>query len=116
MKIINRKSYHPQSQGLVERANGILQQKLEKWKEDTGRQDWFFKLYLIILSINYSYYHSYKKTSYKLVYSNKLWKGSTLIKKLFNKNIYDKKSIPKKIKIKDLEDIVKNLDDDIIYG
>ena len=35
---------------------------------------------------------------------------------MFNKNIYDKESIPKTIKIKDLEDIVENLNDDIIYG
>ncbi|GES80336.1 KRAB-A domain-containing protein 2-like [Rhizophagus clarus] len=35
VKIINGHPCHPQSQGLVERANGILQQKLGKWKEDT---------------------------------------------------------------------------------
>ena len=35
---------------------------------------------------------------------------------MFNKNIYDEESIPKTIKIKDFEDIVENLDDDIIYG
>ncbi len=34
---------------------------------------------------------------------------------MFNKNIYNKKSISKTIKIKDLKNIVKNLDDDIIY-
>ncbi|CAG8477733.1 15050_t:CDS:1, partial [Dentiscutata heterogama] len=28
VKIINRRPMHPQSQGLVERANGILEQKL----------------------------------------------------------------------------------------
>ncbi|CAG8606487.1 13479_t:CDS:2 [Ambispora gerdemannii] len=30
---------HPQFQGLVEHANGILQQKLGKWREDTGRNN-----------------------------------------------------------------------------
>jgi hypothetical protein len=36
VKIINGRPRHPQSQGLVERANGILQQKLGKWQENTG--------------------------------------------------------------------------------
>ncbi len=63
--------------------------------------------------MNHSYYHFYKKTSYKLIYNNKPRRDSILIKELFNKNIYNKESIPKTIKI---EDIVKNLDDNIIYG
>ncbi len=39
VKIINGRPHHPQSQGLVEKANGILQQKLGKWRESTGRND-----------------------------------------------------------------------------
>ncbi|CAG8571054.1 4732_t:CDS:2, partial [Scutellospora calospora] len=35
VKIINGQPRHPQSQGLVERANGILEQKLSKLKEET---------------------------------------------------------------------------------
>ncbi|CAG8548698.1 16365_t:CDS:1, partial [Dentiscutata heterogama] len=35
VKIINRRPRHPQSQGLVEWANGILKQKLGKWKKMT---------------------------------------------------------------------------------
>src|SRR6266542_5446918 len=87
-----------QSQGLVKRANGILQQKLEKWKEDICRQDWSFGLRLIILSMNHSYYHSHKKTPYELIYDDKAQKGSTLIEELFNKNIYDEESISKTIR------------------
>ncbi|CAG8686238.1 2004_t:CDS:1, partial [Dentiscutata heterogama] len=33
VKIINRCPRHPQSQGLVEHANSILEQKLGKWCE-----------------------------------------------------------------------------------
>ena len=116
IKIINGRPRHPQSQGLVERANRILQQKLGKWKEDTGRHDWSFGLRLIILSMNHSYCRSHKKTSYKLVYNDKLRENSTLIEELFNKNIYDEESIPETIKIKDLEDTIENLDNDMIYG
>lgn len=116
IKIINGRPRHPQSQGLVERANGILQQKLGKWKEDTGRHDWSFGLRLIILSMNHSYCRSHKKTPYELVYGDKPRGNSTLIEELFNKNIYDEESIPETIKIKDLEDTIENLDNDMIYG
>src|SRR6266511_4072518 len=61
VKIINGRPRHPQSQGLVERANGILQQRLGKWKEDTGRHDWSIGLRSIILSMNHSYCRSHKK-------------------------------------------------------
>jgi hypothetical protein len=116
IKIINGRPRHPQSQGLVERANGILQQKLGKWKEDTGRHDWSFGLRLIILSMNHSYCRSHKKTPYELVYGDKPRGNSTLIEELFNKNIYDEENIPNTIKIKDLDDTIENLDDDMIYG
>ena len=34
LKIIHGRPRHPQSQGLVERANGILEQKLGKWRKE----------------------------------------------------------------------------------
>ena len=52
VKIINGRPCHPQSQGFVKRANGLLQQKLGKWKENTGRNNWSFELHLVILSMN----------------------------------------------------------------
>ena len=42
VKINNGRPRNPQSQGLVERANGILQQRLGKWREYTGRNDWSY--------------------------------------------------------------------------
>ncbi|GBC07847.1 hypothetical protein RclHR1_07720011 [Rhizophagus clarus] len=85
VKIINGRPRHPQSQGLVERANGILQQKLGKWKEDTGRNDWSFGLHSVILSMNHSYCRSHKKTPYELVFGDKPHGGCTLIEDLFSK-------------------------------
>ena len=46
--IINGRPRHPQSQGLVERANGILQTKLGKWMEDNHTDNWMEGLPLII--------------------------------------------------------------------
>src|SRR2546423_2874482 len=48
IKIINGRPRHPQSQGLVERANGIIQQKLGKWRETSGRNDWSYEFHLVV--------------------------------------------------------------------
>src|SRR2546429_5042997 len=114
VKIINGRPRHPQSQGLVERTNGILQQKLGKWMEDTKRHDWSVGLRSVVLSMNHSYCRSHKKTPYELVYGDKPHGGCTLIEELFSKDIYDEETIPETIKIKDFEYLAKNLDDDIM--
>jgi len=98
----------------VKRANGLLQQKLGKWRENTGRNDWSFGLRLVILSMNQSYCRSHKKTPYELVYGDKPRGNCTLIEELFNRNIYDEENIPETIKIDGLEDINENLDDEMI--
>ncbi|RGB40611.1 hypothetical protein C1646_663765 [Rhizophagus diaphanus] len=66
VKIINGRPRHSQSQGLVERANGILQQKLGKWRENTGRTDWSFGLKFVISVMNNSWCRSHKKTPYHM--------------------------------------------------
>src|SRR5436190_18165948 len=114
VKIINVRPRHPQSQGLVEKANGILQQKLGKWRENTSRNDWSYGLRLVILTMNQSYCRSHKKTPYELVYGDKPRGNCTLIDELFSRNIYDEENIPETIKIDGLEDINENLDDDMI--
>jgi len=111
VKIINGRPRHPQSQGLVERANGILQQKLGKWKEDTGRNDWSFGLRFVILAMNNSWCRSHKKTPYELVYGDKPRGNCTLIDELYANNIYDEEDIPDTIQIFNNE--IENLDDDM---
>jgi hypothetical protein len=115
IKIINGRPRHPQSQGLVERANGILQQKLGKWRESSGRSDWSYGLRLVILSMNNSICRSHKKTPYELVYGDKPRGNCNLIDELFIKGIYDEENIPNTIKIADIEEPIQNLDDDFAF-
>lgn len=110
VKIINGRPRHPQSQGLVERANGLLQQKLGKWKESTGRNDWSYGLRFVIMAMNNSWCRSHKKTPYELVYGDKPRGNCTLVNELFSKNIYDEENVPDTIQIQD--DCI-NLDDDM---
>jgi hypothetical protein len=111
VKIINGRPRHPQSQGLVERANGILQQKLGKWKENSGRNDWSFGLKFVISAMNNSWYRSHKKTPYELVYGDKPRSNCTLIEELYAKNIYNEEDIPDTIQVCDS---IEDLDSDIV--
>lgn len=38
--IINGRPRHPQSQGLVERGNAVVQKMIGKWKETHNSDDW----------------------------------------------------------------------------
>jgi len=116
VKIINGRPRHPQSQGLVERGNGILQQKLGKWRETSGRSDWSYGLRLVVLSMNNSICRSHKKTPYELVYGDKPRGSCSLIDELFFRGIYDEESIPETIKIVDLENSDENLDNDFDFN
>ncbi|CAB4400305.1 unnamed protein product [Rhizophagus irregularis] len=107
----NEKEFCAGSQSLVERANGILQQKLGKWQKNTGRTDWSFGLKFVISAMNNSWCQSHKKTLYELVYGDKSRGNCTLIDELFAKNIYNEKDIPDTIQI---YDSIEDLDSDII--
>ena len=111
VKIINGRPRHPQSQGLVERANGLLQQKLGKWKENTGQNDWFFGLRFVIMAMNNSWCRSHKKIPYELVYGDKPHGNCTLADALFARNIYDEENIPDTIQVLDS---IENLDNDMV--
>ena len=55
--IINGRPRHPQSQGLVEKGNDILEMKLSAWLEDSRREDWSFGLPMI--TCQYYYFFEY---------------------------------------------------------
>src|SRR6266496_422398 len=116
VKIINGRPRHPQSQGLVERGNGILQQKLGKWRETSERKDWLYGLRLVVLSMNNSVCRSHKKMPYELVFGDKPRETCNLIDELFTRGIYDEENIPETIKIVDFEDSNKNLDNDFDFN
>ncbi|CAF4877736.1 unnamed protein product, partial [Rotaria sp. Silwood1] len=66
--IINGRARHPQSQGLVERANAVVQQMLGKWLDVNKTSDWPSGLGPVMLSINNCTSQSTKKTPYEMVF------------------------------------------------
>ena len=47
-KIINGRPRHPQSQGLIEKGNDVLEVKLSSWLEENKRNDWSTGLPFVI--------------------------------------------------------------------
>jgi transposase InsO family protein len=47
-KIINGRPRHPQSQGLIEKGNDVLEVKLSSWLEENRRNDWSTGLPFVI--------------------------------------------------------------------
>jgi hypothetical protein len=102
-KIINGSPRHPETQGSVERANGILQNKLAKWMEDTKRADWTWGLKLVINAMNISICRATNQLPYILVFGTKPRGNCSLISELWAQGIRNEEDIPKEIGIEEVE-------------
>ncbi|CAF1119825.1 unnamed protein product [Didymodactylos carnosus] len=63
---------HPQSQGYVERANGVLTVAFGKWMSDEGSNHWSDGLLLVVYEINTRVSSATKLTPYEVMYAQKL--------------------------------------------
>ncbi|CAF2057370.1 unnamed protein product [Rotaria magnacalcarata] len=66
--IINGRPRHPQSQGLVERGNAVVQQLLGKWLDTNVTNDWPSGLGPIMFSINTSVARTINQTPFEVVF------------------------------------------------
>ncbi|CAG8832234.1 20224_t:CDS:2, partial [Racocetra persica] len=71
--IINERSKHSASQGLVEQANRILETKLGKWMKDNKYQNWSFGLRFVIYIMNSLICKAHNKKPYELVFGETLY-------------------------------------------
>ncbi|CAF4813057.1 unnamed protein product, partial [Rotaria magnacalcarata] len=70
--IINGRPRHPQSQGLVERSNAVVQQMLGKWLEKNKTLNWPNDLGSVMSAMNNSMSQSTKKPAYEMVFGQAL--------------------------------------------
>ncbi|KFY04635.1 hypothetical protein O988_00644 [Pseudogymnoascus sp. VKM F-3808] len=56
IQVVNGAPRSPQTQGLVEQANGVVENKLRAWKMDHGSTEWKDGLLEVILAMNLFYY------------------------------------------------------------
>ena len=66
--IINGRPRHPQSQGLVERGNSVVQQMIGKWLNANNTLDWPSSLGPVMYAINTSIAKSINKTPFEIVF------------------------------------------------
>src|SRR2546423_13631305 len=122
IQIINGRPRHPASQGLVERANGILETKLGKWMENNNRQDWSFGLRFAIYAMNNSVCRAHKKKPYELVFGGAPHGHSALLDQLFKNNISSEDEIPNEVEgsiqesVDDLDDLIDNTTSEIDFS
>jgi hypothetical protein len=71
IKLINGRPRHPQTQGLVEQANGIVKTKLTKWQAERGTSQWASALTEICMAMNLQVHTSLpaKTTPFKVFFS-----------------------------------------------
>ncbi len=66
--IINGRPRHPQSQGLVERSNAVVQQLLGKWMDTNHSTNWPSGLGPVMFAINTSVAKVTKQTPFEIVF------------------------------------------------
>ena len=69
--IINGRPRHPQSQGLVERGNSVVQQMIGKWLNANNTLDWSSSLGPVMYAINTSIAKSINKTPFEIVFGQR---------------------------------------------
>src|SRR6185369_14071594 len=81
-RIIRGRPRHPQSQGLIEKANSILKNKLSKWMQINRSTVWSQGLDQVIYAMNTSYCRVTKHTPYELVFGQKPRSNLALLRDL----------------------------------
>ncbi|CAF1472679.1 unnamed protein product, partial [Rotaria sordida] len=105
--IINGRPRHPQSQGLVERGNSVVQQLLGKWLSTNNTLDWPSGLGPVMLAINSSVAKSTRKTPFEVVFGQHPRSEDDIWKNIFDHQRQDDNN--KIILEEDLPDDIANI-------
>lgn len=68
IKMINGRPRHPQSQGMVEQANGVLKEKIAAWRSDHQSSSWVSSLPEVIAAMNSQRSSVTGKSAYEIVF------------------------------------------------
>lgn len=68
MKLINGRPRYPQSQGLVERGNQTLENKLASWMKTNNTTQWHIGLPIVVYQMNTSFSSAINCTLYEVVF------------------------------------------------
>ncbi len=94
LKLINGRPRHPQSQGLVERANSILEKKIGAWMEQNKSKNWTICLNYIVFIMNNTICRATNKTPYEIVFGMHPHNDKVWVEHLFgNENCIDEEEL-----------------------
>ena len=71
VQTINSAPYHPQSQGQVEKLNGVVKTMLRKWQEQERTRAWAAAVPKIFLQMNTTVCSAIKTTPYELMFGSR---------------------------------------------
>lgn len=81
LQLVTGRPRHPQSQGAVERLNGVIQDKLRIWMSENKSTRWSIGLKFVQWQINISHHLTVKNSPFKVTFGEepKVGLGSTII-------------------------------------
>ena len=68
LQLVTGRPRHPQSQGAVERLNGVIQDKLKIWMRENNSKKWSIGLKLVQWQVNISKHETTKHTPFKATF------------------------------------------------
>lgn len=89
---INSSPYHPQTNGVVENANGSLKDAIRKWQAANPNEDWTYYLNTIVHQLNITNHATLGMSPFKYVFGIRSWKERKLINKIMMANSESKES------------------------
>ena len=80
-KLLTGRPRHPQSQGTVERLNGVVKDKLKIWMRENQSKQWSLGLKFVQWQINISHHETIRTTPFKVTFGQdpKIGLSSTII-------------------------------------
>ncbi|KRZ48469.1 KRAB-A domain-containing protein 2 [Trichinella nativa] len=75
LKLVTGRPRHPQSQGAVERLNGVVQDKLAIWMRENGCKRWSMGLKFVQWQINVSIHETTGQSPFKVTFGEDNWTG-----------------------------------------
>ncbi|XP_068224222.1 KRAB-A domain-containing protein 2-like [Palaemon carinicauda] len=73
--LVTGRARHPQSQGAVERLNGVIQDKLKIWMQENNSKKWSIGLKIVQWQVNISMHETTKHTPFKVTFGEELSVG-----------------------------------------
>ncbi|CAF4627543.1 unnamed protein product, partial [Didymodactylos carnosus] len=94
MCFVRGRPRHPQSQGCVERANGVLMVALGKWLVDNNSSHWSEGLLPVVYGINTRVAAATKRTPYEVMFGQRPRSNSDFWKIVQDQDIQDEVQLP----------------------